>query len=775
MKERLVFCFQLLFKFIRKINLRPRKDLPVFLKIGIWISYFILFVIISIFLVNINFLWLFGKMPKMSSINNPEIAIASELYSADGKLIGKFFKENRTPVKFDEISPVMIETLIATEDVRFYKHNGVDVRSTLGILSSLLKGEKRGASTITQQLVKNLFKTRSNFSKGLLGYIPGVRTFIYKLKEIITAFKLEFNLSKEEILTAYLNTVDFGSNSFGIKTAAKTFFNVKPSELNINQSALLVGVLKAPTLYNPRLNPKNALKRRNVVLGQLLKYDHITQAEFDSLTILPLELKYDVENNYDGEALYFREEVINELEPWLKENGYNIYEDGLRIYTTIDSRLQKYAEAAMEKNMKFMQVLFEQHWKGRNPWCYPSGEEIPCFIEKIARQTRHYTQLKAYYKNADSVEKYYLNLPVRMKVFTWNGEKDTTFSILDSIRYYNKLLHAGFYALEPGTGNIKAWVGGIDYRFFKYDHVRQSKRQPGSTFKSFLYTAAIDNGYSPCDYMTDMPVTINYVENGENKSWSPHNADGNFTGMSITLKYAYAKSINSVAVQVSQKIGFDKVPKYARLLGIKSKIAEVPSACLGSSDVSLFELVNAYCPMVNGGYKIEPVFVTKILDKKGKVIYEKKCSKTKVLDDETAFLMTQMLLGALTEPGGTTQELWAYDLFRPEYNTDFGGKTGTSSNQSDAWFIGISPTLVAGTWVGADDRSVHFRTTDMGEGCKTALPIYAFFWEKVLKDNNFKYLRGRFPKPSFKVKKNYMCHTYLPSDSSGTDSTQLIP
>ena len=712
-------------------------------------------------------------MPKMKTLNNPETAIASELYSADGKMIGKYFKENRTPVKYEEISPILIKTLISTEDVRFYKHSGVDIRSTFGIIGSLMKGERRGASTITQQLVKNLFKTRSNYSKGLLGYIPGVKTFIYKLKEIITAFKLELNLSKEEILTAYLNTVDFGSNSYGIKTAAKTFFSVKPNELTINQSALIVGVLKAPTLYNPKLNPKNALKRRNVVLGQMLKYKHISKAEYDSLSALPLMLKYYVENNYDGEALYFREEVINEIQPWLKENGYNLYEDGLKIYTTVDSRLQKYAEEALEKNMKFLQVLFEQHWQGKNPWCYPSGEEIPNFIEKIAKQSRHYAQLKARFNdNTDSID-FYMNKVSRMKVFTWKGEKDSSLSAMDSIRYYNKLLQAGFYAIDPNTGYIKAYVGGIDYRFFKYDHVWQSKRQPGSTFKSFLYTAAMENGFSPCDYMTDQPVTINYVENGEKKSWSPHNADGNFSGSTMTLKYAYARSVNSIAVQVSQKIGFDKVVKYAYLLGIKSKIALVPSACLGSSDVSLFELVNAYCPLVNGGFKIDPVFVTKIVDKNGKVVYEKKSSKTRVLNEQTAFLMSQMLLGALTEPGGTTQELWSYNLFKPNYNTDFGGKTGTSSNQSDAWFIGITPTLVAGSWVGADDRSVHFRTTDMGEGCKTALPIYAFFWENVLKDDNFLNLRGRFPKPGFAVRKDYMCHTFMPVDSFTSDTIPI--
>ena len=637
MKDSLLNSLRLLKGFIKKIRFRPHKDFPVYIKISIWLFYLVLFFFLFILMVNTNFLWLFGKIPHMKNLNNPEISIATELFSSDGKMIGKFFKENRTPVKYEDISPILLKTLIATEDVRFYKHSGVDIWSTLGILGSMLKGERRGASTLTQQLVKNLFKTRTNFSRGLLGYIPGVSTFIFKVKEIMTSYKIELFYTKNQILTLYLNTVDFGSNSFGIKTAAKTYFSIKPSELDISQSALLVGLLRAPTFYNPILHPKNALKRRNVVLGQLFKYRIISKPEYDSLIVLPLGLKYNVENNYDGEALYFRAEIYNQIEPWLKENGYNIYEDGLKIYTTLDNKLQKYAEEAVSQQIKFLQILFNQHWEGKNPWCYPSGEEIPDFIEKIARQTKFYYQLKTKYKsNSDSIN-YYLNKPVKMTIFTWHGDRDTSLSILDSIRYYNTLLHAGFFAIDQNTGYVKAWVGGINFKNFKYDHVRQSKRQPGSTFKAFLYTAAMDNGLGPCDEMTDNAITINYTENGEKKSWSPHNADGVFSGMSMTLKYAFARSINSVAVQVSQKIGWDKVVKYANLLGIKSKLATVPSTCLGSCDVSLYELTCAYCTLVNDGYKIEPVFVTKIEDKKGKVIYRCKSMKQRVISEQTAF------------------------------------------------------------------------------------------------------------------------------------------
>ncbi|MCX6231200.1 MAG: transglycosylase domain-containing protein [Bacteroidetes bacterium] len=734
---------------------------------------FILF-ILFLGLVDMNFLWLFGKSPKLSQINDPKQKTASELYAADGKMIGKYFDENRTPIKLSEVSPLMIKTLINTEDVRFYEHHGIDLRATFSIFWYMIKGEKRGGSTITQQLVKNLFKTRNNYSRGLFGHIPGVKTAIYKAKEWITSLKIELFYSKDDILTMYFNTVDFGSNAYGIKTAARTFFNIKPSQLNIEQSALLVGMLKAPTYYSPISHADRALERRNTVLGQLLKYKMITQNEHDSILQIPILLNYSVENNYDGKAPYFREAVSNYLKAWLKEKDLNLYEDGLKIYTSLDMGMQQYAEEAMDEHMKRLQKRFFQHWEGENPWRKENGEEIDDFVSNLVVKTQHYKDLvKKFPTQKDSID-LYLNQLRKMRVYTYKGDRDTLLSTIDSIKYYNSLLHAGFITMDPNNGYVKTYIGGINFNSFKFDHVMKSKRQPGSTFKAFVYTAAMDNGYAPCDQLNDVPVTYNYVENGKNKSWSPSNADWVFTGSSVTLKYAFAKSINSIAVQLTQKLGWQKVIEYAYKLGIKTKLADVPSVCLGSSDVSLFELITAYCPLNNEGYKIEPILVTKITDKKGRVLYEMNPKKERVISEETAFLMNQMLQGGLHEPGGTTQALFEYDLFA-DNKTDFGGKTGTSSNHSDGWFIGVTPDLISASWVGADNRSVHFRTSELGEGCKTALPIYGLFMEKLLKDPRYLEYKKKYPKPKIKINKNYSCHTYFHKNDSTISEEPVSP
>jgi len=751
-----------------------RKPLPWQKKTVKYICYLLAGLIIILLLMELNFLWLFGRSPKISQLNNPEINISSELFSSDGKLIGKYFFENRTPVSSGEISPLLVKALVSTEDNRFYEHHGVDFKATVGIIWSLMHGEKRGGSTITQQLVKNLFKTRTNYSKGLLGLIPGIKTVNIKLKEWISALKIELFYSKQEILTMYLNTVDFGSNSYGIKSAARTYFNCKPSELKPEESALLVGLLKAPTFYSPVINPENALYRRNIVLGQLEKFNVISPEEYDSLANIPISLHYRVENNYDGTASYFREAVASSLKKWCNENDYNLYTDGLKIYSTIDSRMQEYAEDAMKKQMKRLQRRFYQHWEGQNPWIDSKGVEIQGYIENIARETPYFKALQSRFgKNNDSIN-YYLDIPRKMTVFTWDGNKDTTLNTLDSIRYVAMLLNAGFVSIDPFNGHIKTWVGGIDFNSFKYDHVRQSKRQPGSLFKAFVYTAAIEEfGFGPCDSMIDQPVTINYTERGISKFWSPHNADWIFTGMKMTLKHAFAKSVNSIAVQITKKMGWNKVIEYAKKMGINSELNDFPSVCLGASDVSLIEMVNSFCCFINNGYLVKPVIVTKILDKKGKVIYEAIETKDRIISEETAFLMREMLRAGLSEPGGTTQALFEHDIFR--YNTEFGGKTGTSSNHSDGWFIGITPSLVSGSWVGSDHRSIHFRTSEMGEGCKTALPIYGFFMEKLLADENFKNYREHFPKPGVKITKSYTCHTrYSKVDSISSDTLVVI-
>jgi len=730
-------------------------------KLALRFLHFLIIVIVLLGMVDMNFLWLFGKSPKLSQINNPKQKTASELYAADGKMIGKYFDENRTPVKLSDVSPIMIKTLINTEDVRFYDHHGIDLKATFSILWYMVKGDKRGGSTITQQLVKNLFKTRDNYSRGLFGHIPGIKMLIYKAKEWVTALKIELFYKKDDILCMYFNTVDFGSNAYGIKTAAHTFFNIKPSDLNIEQSALLVGMLKAPTYYSPLSHRDRAFERRNTVLGQLVKYKQISTSEFDSISKIPIHLNYSVENNYDGKAPYFREAVSNYLKAWLKEHKLNLYEDGLKIYTTLDLGMQQHAENAVAEHMKRLQKRFFEHWQGENPWRKENNEEITDFVNKIVVKTKHYKALiKQYPNNKDSID-FYLNKAREMKVYTYKGDRDTLLSTIDSIKYYNSLLHAGFITMDPVNGSVKTYVGGINFNDFKFDHVSQSKRQPGSTFKAFVYTAAIESGWGPCDKLNDVPVTYKYVEKGQNKSWSPQNADWEFTGSSVTLKYAFAKSINSIAVQLTQQMGWRKVIEFAYKMGIKTKLADVPSVCLGSSDVSLMELITAYCPLLNEGFRIEPVMVTKITNREGKLLYEVKTEKERVISEETAYLMSVMLQGGLHEPGGTTQALFEHDLFS-DNKTDFGGKTGTSSNHSDGWFIGVTPNLISASWVGADNRSVHFRTSELGEGCKTALPIYGIFMENLLKDPKYAdTYKKKFEKPKIKITKDYSCHTYF--------------
>jgi penicillin-binding protein 1A len=727
--------------------------------------------LIYLFLVDINFLWLFGKSPSMQSISNPEQSEASEIITSDGKILGKYYHENRTPVTYKEISPILIKTLISTEDERFYQHFGIDFQGIFAAIKDMTKGRGRGASTITQQLVKNMYKTRNQYSTGLFGYVPGLKLIIMKTKEWTTAVKIEMFYSKKDILTMYFNTVDFGSNAFGIHTAARTFFNTTPDKLNYEQSATLVGLLKATTTYSPISHPKRSLERRNVVLENLVSHKVITQQQCDSLKKIPIQLNFSVEQTLEGEALHFRAYLDKYLQEWEKESGYDIYSDGLKIYVTIDSRMQKYAEEAVDKQMRVIQKRFFDHWRGQNPWQDEQHKDIVNFVEDIAKKTTYYAVLvKRFNSNKDSID-FYLNKPHRTKVFDYkSGEKDTTFSVMDSIRYMNHFMHSSFVAMEPATGQVKAWVGDINFKYWQYDKVAQSKRQPGSTFKLFVYTAAMMHGKSPCDMMTDKPVTWTYDEKGAKKSWNPRNANGNFLYYPVSLKNAFAQSINTIAVQLAQEIGIPEVIKYAHLLGVRTALEDKPSTCLGSSDVSLLELVNSYGTVVNEGVYHNPILVTRIEDKDGNVIYEPKIEQRRVIPYETAWLMTELLKGGMTEPGGTSQALWGWDLFH--YNTDFGGKTGTSSNHSDAWFVGVTPKLIGGAWVGGEHRSVHFRTGQLGQGSRTALPIFGTFMEKVLKDENLKQYRGKFPvKPKEKITKDYSCHTYLRPDSTSTDST----
>ncbi len=736
------------------------------------VTFFVLF-FIYLGMVDINFLWLFGKSPGLRAISHPKQNEASIIYSEDGKVLGRYFRENRIPVNYEDIPPMLIKALVSTEDERFYQHFGIDVQGVFAAVKDMVAhGNARGASTITQQLVKNMFKTRSEYSTGLTGYIPGVKLLVMKTKEWITAVKLEMFYSKEEILTMYLNTVDFGSNAYGIRTAAQTYYSKKPIDLTTDQCAVLVGMLKATTYYNPRLNPKNSLRRRNVVLDNMYRHHVISKQERDSLSELPIELKYKVTKSYDGDALYFREALADSIGGWCRANGYDLYGDGLKIYTTLDSRMQKYAEEAVMKHMEQVQRNFRADWGNTNPWQDANHREIPHFIEDIAKRLPEYKELtEKFPDNPDSVE-YYLNKPHKVKVFDYNdGTKEMTLSTMDSIRYMVKFMHCGFLAVEPATGEIKAWVGDVDFSHWKYDKVT-AHRQPGSTFKLFVYTAAMESGLSPCDERVDEYRQYDAFDGkkGDSIKWAPRNAEGYYSGISMTLKYAFARSVNSVAVAVANEIGVNNVVDVAHRIGVKSPLNPTPSLALGASDVTLYEMVASYCTIMNFGKYNAPSFVTKIEDRDGNVIYEHKPEQRQAISYESAFLMQQMLMAGLTEPGGTSMGLWGYDIHK--YNTNFGGKTGTTNNNSDGWYIGVTKNLVGGCWVGGEYRSVHFRSGRMGQGSHTAMPVYAYFMEKVLKDPGLrkKYEGKISDKPDRDILRTWKCSTYIPPDTTEVDS-----
>ena len=708
--------------------------------------------------VDLNLFWLFGKSPGWSEIREHRTAQASELYSADGVLLGKYFNENRIPVEYKDVAPVFWQALISTEDERFYDHWGVDPLGLVGAAKDAATGRGgRGASTITQQLAKNMFRVRTQYSTGLMGKIPGVKILIMKTKEWITALKLEFYFAstkgrkegKNEILVQYANTVDFGHNAFGIKIASKTYFNTTPDKLTADQAAVLVGMLKATTYYNPISHPENSLKRRNVVLENMLTHGSIDRAQFDSLKAKPIDCsEFKAEENYDGQAKYFREAIKKYLGKWLDENGLDIYTAGLKIYTTVDSRMQKYAEEAAIKQMKQVQRNFNSHWGKTNPWQDEHHNEIKNFIEDIAKRQSCYRYLtQKFPNNPDSVD-YYLNKPHKVKVFDYEkGEIEKEMSTMDSIRYMVRFMHCSFVAIEPQTAHVKAWVGDIDFNHWKYDKVT-AQRQPGSTFKLFVYTEAMEQGLTPCDKRRDEFFSMKVWDDKEKKevTWAPTNANGYFSGDSMPLRSAFSQSINSVAVRVGQEMGIKNIIKTAQAMGIKSPLDDAPSLSLGASDVNLLELANAYSTVANEG-KAHPeaILVTRILDRDGNEVYVAPTETEQAISLKSAYYMTQMLRSVMRDAGGTGQSLWGY--VRDIRDTDFGGKTGTSNNHSDAWFMGVSPNLVVGAWVGGEYRCIHFRTGALGQGSRTALPICGYFLESVFNDPAFEKYHGQFKKP----------------------------
>ena len=741
---------------------------PWWKRVFIWISTLFLLLLLFLGAVDMNLLWLFGRSPGFHDIKHPVTNEASIIISADSVPIGKYYNENRTPVTYREISPILVRTLIATEDERFYHHHGIDIKGLFAAVKDMFGGHARGASTITQQLAKNLFRvrTKKEYSTGLLGKFSTTRLLVIKAKEWIVATKLEMLFSKEEILTMYFNTVDFGNNAYGIKTACETYFATTPDNLTYEQAATLIGLLKATSTYNPKRNPKNSTARRNVVLANLynngglyINAQPATPKQLDSLQNSPMiTAERSTGRSHLGPVPYFRDALKNYVDMLCRNGMIPGYDNehpldldiaGLKIYTSLDTRIQQYAEAAARKQMRVIQQRFRSHWGTTPPWQDAQHREIPNFIEDIARQTSAYKYYaKKFDGNIDSIF-YYLNQPHTVEVFTYDGPEEKEMSTMDSIRYMVSFMHCGFVAIEPDTRQVKAWVGDVDYNSWEYDKVT-AMRQPGSTFKLFVYTEAMNQGLTPCDRRLDEWASYPDTINGEPKQWTPHNANGYFTHANMPLKSAFAQSINSIAVKLGYECGIPNIVRTAHAMGILSPLKATPSLSLGASDVNLLELVNAYSTVIDDGIYNMPILVTRIEDRNGKVIYEPQLRKEQAIPYRSAYLMQQMLRAGLTEPGGTTAALWEY--IHPILNkTEFGGKTGTSNNHSDAWFVGVTPGLVAGAWVGGEYRSIHFRTGELGQGSRTALPIFGWFIQSLLKDSRFSRYYRKFEAPKEEI------------------------
>jgi penicillin-binding protein 1A len=653
----------------------------------------------------------FGQLPPIEELENPTTQLASEIYAEDNTLLGKYYLQNRSNASYEELSPNLINALIATEDIRFYEHSGIDNSRLFTIVIYNLLGKHQGGSTISQQLAKNLYP-RKRFNN----VVQKTKT---KLQEWITAVLIEQRYTKDEIMTMYFNTVEFGSNSFGIRSAAKTFFGKSPRDLNVKEAAVLVGMLKAPTRYSPISKPANALNRRNTVLKQMEKAGYITSDSFDILKSEPIVLNFQEESHNEGLATYFRETLRMELLNWCEENGYNLYKDGLKIYTTINPTMQQMAEQTVEEQLKDQQKKFFAHWKGREPW----GAFKEVLVSGMKRSDR-YRIAKELGKKESEIQKEF-NTPVKMRVFSYTrGEIDTTMTPMDSIKYYKYFMQCGFMSMDPQTGKIKAWVGGHNYKYFKYDHVNiTAKRQVGSTFKPFVYTVAVDNGFSPCTIIPNKPVSFEGYPD-----YNPDNADDKFSTPEMTMYRGLQFSMNLVCLNVLKLLGeggMKNVIELAHKMGVTSKIEPYPSSALGTADISVYEMVGAFSTFANKGVWIKPTYLTRILDKNGNVIFENLPVTQEALSEQTAYVMCKMLEKTTTN-GTAAKVKYLYKI-----PGAVGGKTGTTQNYSDGWFIGITPTLVSGCWVGWEDRAIHFRSMDLGSGSAMAMPIWATYMQKV--------------------------------------------
>lgn len=700
---------------------------------------------------------LWGFMPSFDELENPRSNLASTIYSSDGAMLGTFFIHNRTNVHFDELSPNLIDALIATEDIRFYNHSGIDARSVMRVIVRNLIGGDRGAgggSTITQQLAKNLFPREEDPSF--------LEIVVIKLKEWVVAVRLERSYTKEEILAMYLNTVDFGSHSFGIRSAARTYFDTTPDSLKIQEAAVLVGLLKAPSWFHPVRNPERAQLRRDVVMGQMARYGFITRHEFDSLRTLPMDMsRFRLQDQNAGLATYFREFLRGWLTEWastkLKPDGtpYNIYKDGLRIHTTIDSRMQKHAEMAVTEHMgQNLQPAFFRHWRGFRSAPFGTdltNDEVRQLMNLAMRRSDRFKNLRRNNVSEDSI-RISFNTPVPMRVFTWQGERDTIMTPMDSIRYYKHFLNVGMMSIEPQTGYVRAYVGGIDFRHFKFDHVTQSRRQVGSTFKPFLYTLAMqEGGFGPCSQVPNTPVSF---ELADGTVWTPRNSSDDRDGEMVSLKWALANSINYVSAFLINRYSPHALIDLVTRMGITSPMDAVPAISLGTPDLSVHEMVGAFATYANKGVFIEPIFITHIEDNNGNLIESFVPQQNEVMSERTAFLMLELMKGVV-ESGTGMRLRFRYNLTNP-----IAGKTGTTQNNSDGWFIGITPDLVTGVWVGGEDRGIRFRDLALGQGANMALPIWGLFMQDVYNDPAINISRGDFEPPLIPLDVELDCERY---------------
>jgi penicillin-binding protein 1A len=716
----------------------------------------------------------FGAMPSFEDLENPESNLATEIISSDGVTIGKFYNENRTPIKFEDLSPHLINALVATEDERFYEHSGIDARRTIGAAIKL--GADGGASTITQQLAKQLFHGEGSSFK--------VFRIIQKVKEWIIAIKLERQYTKNEIIAMYFNVYDFNNYAIGIRSASKTYFSKEPKDLTIDEAAILVGMFKNSSLYNPVRNPVGVKNRRNVVLSQMLKSKLITKSQKESLSDLPIKLDFKLQTHKEGIATYFREYLREYMKKWVKENkkpngeDYDIYTDGLKIYTTIDSKMQEHAEEAVQAHMKNLQEEFFIQQKGNKnaPFINITTDETNRIIKNAMKTSERWRVMKELDKTEEEIIASF-DVKTKMKIFSWKGEIDTLMTPMDSIRYYKHFLQAGLMSLEPQTGHIKAWVGGINYKYFQYDHVGQGARQVGSTFKPFVYATAIEQlGMSPCDSIIDSPFMIRRGRHNVTADWEPKNSDRQYRGM-VTLKRALALSINTVSAKLIDKTGPEAVVNLTKKLGVNSDIPNQPSIALGAVEITVQDMVAAYSTFANQGVYVKPQFISKIEDKNGVVLYESVLESHDVLNKDIAFAVIKLLEGVTesgsgvrlrTQGGGGGDKRWTGYPYM--FTNPIAGKTGTSQNQSDGWFIGMVPNLVTGVWVGCEDRSARFKSITYGQGATAALPVWGYFMKKCYEDENLQVSKDPFERPdNLSIKVDCWTSKKTVTDSTATD------